>query len=247
MAIPDSLGAALIHLWKGRHWGSPSNFPDHVEKPASWNDMATREKLDFLDTAGLIHWPETEDGMPRFKRYLSTSKGAGRDRYGAGHTAAICQCQRESRLPHAKNPCDCWNASSLHHPIPATLCSTRSADVRLRAVAAEKLGRKWIGIDLSPVAADLVRLRVDKELTDILSSMGPYRYEIIHRTDIPLQTSGTRRSADIKHTLFGKQEGLCNGCREQFPFKNLTVDHIIPRAKGGQDTDSNLQLLCGCV
>ena len=38
--------------------------------------MATREKLDFLDSAGLIHWPKKKGGVPAFKRYLSTSKGA---------------------------------------------------------------------------------------------------------------------------------------------------------------------------
>ncbi len=29
-----------------------------------------------------------------------------------------------------------------------------------------------------------------------------------------------------------------------FPFRNMTIDHVIPTARGGQDIDSNLQLLC---
>lgn len=45
--------------------------------------------------------------------------------------------------------------------------------------------------------------------------------------------------------MYGEQEGLCNGCREQFFIQNLTVDHIIARSVGGTDHLSNLQLLCG--
>lgn len=47
-----------------------------------------------------------------------------------------------------------------------------------------------------------------------------------------------------KHTLFGLQEGKCNGCEVLLPFRNLTIDHIIPRSKGGTDAPDNLQLLC---
>ena len=46
-----------------------------------------------------------------------------------------------------------------------------------------------------------------------------------------------------KHVLFGQQEGRCNGCRSEFPFPVLEVDHIIPRS-GGQDNIENLQQLC---
>ena len=48
-----------------------------------------------------------------------------------------------------------------------------------------------------------------------------------------------------RHTLYGKQEGHCAGCKHHFPFRNLTVDHIVPRSKGGTDHLDNLQLLCG--
>ena len=106
-------------------------------------------------------------------------------------------------------------------------------------VSAESLGREWIGIDLSPVAATLVESRLRDQF-------GIFA-EIHHRTDIP-------RRADLgdlpnyrthRHELFGKQEGHCCGCRMMFPFRNFEIDHVIPRAKGGSDHVDNLQLLCG--
>ena len=48
-----------------------------------------------------------------------------------------------------------------------------------------------------------------------------------------------------KHELLGRQEGVCNGCRIAFLFPNLTIDHVIPRSRGGTDHLENLQLLCG--
>ena len=48
-----------------------------------------------------------------------------------------------------------------------------------------------------------------------------------------------------KHTLYGKQEGVCAGCETHFPFRNFTIDHKTPQAKGGSDHLDNLQLLCG--
>lgn len=45
-----------------------------------------------------------------------------------------------------------------------------------------------------------------------------------------------------KHTLYGRQEGVCTGCLTLFPFRNFTVDHVVPKSRGGSD---HLQLLCG--
>ena len=106
-------------------------------------------------------------------------------------------------------------------------------------IAAEKLGRQWVGIDLSPVAKTLVQRRMAKELGfDSLQAV--YRDDTPKRTDMgllpPYQTH--------KHTLFGMQEGICAGCEVLFPFRNFTIDHIVPRARGGTDHVDNLQLLC---
>ena len=104
-------------------------------------------------------------------------------------------------------------------------------------VAAERLQRHWIGIDISPKAVDLVRVRLENEV-------GMFG-DVIHRTDIPKRSEKLPNYRTHKHTLFGKQEGLCNGCRTQFPFRNMTVDHIVPQSQGGTDHEDNLQLLCG--
>lgn len=70
-------------------------------------------------------------------------------------------------------------------------------------------------------------------------------YDLVHRTDIPRRTDVGKLPPykTHKHTLFGKQEGLCNGGRIPFPFRNFTVDHIVAQSKGGTHHIDNLQLL----
>ena len=108
-------------------------------------------------------------------------------------------------------------------------------------VAAEVHGRHWAGIDISHRAQSLVQSRI-REKVAVLRSFRP-----IARADAPARTDQGKLSnyKTHKHTLFGKQEGMCGGCLTAFPFRNLTVDHIVPRSKGGTDHLDNLQLLCG--
>ena len=108
-------------------------------------------------------------------------------------------------------------------------------------VAAERLNRQWVGIDLSTKAIDLVKLRLDGLLGTL------YRPDMVTaRTDIPRRTDVGKLPPykTPRHTLYGRQEGLCAGCNHHFPFRNLTVDHITQRSKGGTDHLDNLQLLC---
>ena len=106
-------------------------------------------------------------------------------------------------------------------------------------VAADDLGRSWAGIDISSKAAELVVRRIQER-------QGLFR-DITHRTDIPQRTDLGKLPAPQTHKrrLYGQQEGNCGGCDHHFEARNLEVDHIIARAKGGTDHIGNLQLLCG--
>ncbi|RKU20179.1 hypothetical protein C6500_09490 [Candidatus Poribacteria bacterium] len=107
-------------------------------------------------------------------------------------------------------------------------------------VAADRLQRDWIGIDISGKAAELVfeRIKADQGLFQ----------EIIARTDIPKRTDLgdiPRYNAPQNRTrLYGEQEGYCNGCGEHFQMRHLELDHIIAETSGGTDHIENLQLLC---
>lgn len=108
-------------------------------------------------------------------------------------------------------------------------------------VAADRLHRNWIGVDLSSKAGELVcqRIKKDKGLFD----------DVILRTDIPQRTDLGKipfaNSKENKTALYGQQEGYCNGCGEHFEIRNFEVDHIIAKSQGGTDHIDNLQLLCG--
>ncbi len=108
-------------------------------------------------------------------------------------------------------------------------------------IAAQIEHRQWAGIDISSKAAELVKLRMDREL-------GMF-HEGAHRTDIPQRTDLGKlpryNDKENRERLYGQQAGYCAGCQTHFELRNLEVDHIISRNKGGTDHIENLQLLCG--
>ncbi len=108
-------------------------------------------------------------------------------------------------------------------------------------VAADRLQREWIGIDISTKAAELIveRIRDDQGMfEDIIA-----RDDISSRTD--LGHIPRYNAPKNKTQLYGEQAGNCNGCGEHFQTQHLEIDHIIAESVGGTDHIENLQLLCG--
>ena len=201
------------------------------------SNQSVLSRLDMLDKAGLIVF--TSGGTPRLKRYLKANPGEVPPDVWLDIPPVNSQALERTNYPTQKP------LVLLERIIKA---SSNEGDMVLdpfcgcatTCIAAEKLGRQWAGIDLSSTAAELVRVRMERETN-------PFdQFNAIVRTDIPQRTDVGKLPPykTHKHTLYGKQEGKCAGCGHHFPFQNFTVDHIVAKSKGGTDHIENLQLLC---
>ena len=106
-------------------------------------------------------------------------------------------------------------------------------------VAAQQLGRRWIGIDIEKNVVQILinRLSDDAGLfKDFVATD-----QIPKRSDLKVVLP----SESVKQRLYKQQEGKCNACRDDFKIWNLEIDHIVPKSKGGGDYYENYQLLCG--
>ncbi len=45
--------------------------------------------------------------------------------------------------------------------------------------------------------------------------------------------------------IFRRDGGICQYCSGQFPRDELTIDHVVPRSKGGKSTWDNVVCCCG--
>jgi site-specific DNA-methyltransferase (adenine-specific) len=105
-------------------------------------------------------------------------------------------------------------------------------------VAAQQLGRKWIGID---IAENVVNILVERLSNDAGMFKDFINTDIIpQRTDVQIE----KPSISAKERLFKTQDKKCNGCGVEFDIWNLEIDHIVPSSKGGGDYYENYQLLC---
>ena len=201
----------------------------------------SKETMAKLDAEGLIWYPDSFDKRPRRKRYLRNMPERLVDNVWTDIRPIAAHAKERVGYPTQKP------LALLERIIKA---SSNEGDVVLdpfcgcatACVAADKLGRRWVGIDLSPKAAELVNVRLKEYMGDLF-----HNRLVTPRTDIPQRTDvhAPKNYRQHKHVLYGQQEGRCNGCRMDFPFKIFTVDHVVPRKRGGTHHIDNLQLLCG--
>ena len=207
-----------VNPYRGRYWAySKANLS------AFWNE----DRLVHRETGmpRLMHFSEEMPGVPLQDLWDDIPPVLGNERVGYPTQKPLTLLERIIK------------ASSNEGDIvldPFCGCATA-------CVAADKLGRKWVGIDISPKAVELVNMR----LQQAMGSLFHHGY-VTARTDIPRRTDieAPIPYRQNKHVLFGQQEGMCNGCRTEFPFRIFEVDHIIPQSRGGTDHLENLQLLC---
>lgn len=156
---------------KGRHWAIPGFVGEMVA------GLATQDALDALDAAGRLHWPKRLGGIPMLKRYLDESTGI----------------PAQDVITDVK-PLNNVAAERLGYPTQKPLAlldrfiraSSNPGDVVLDPFcgcgttidAAARAGRQWVGIDISFIAVDLIRNRLE----DVF---GPSIAHAYHVTGIP--------------------------------------------------------------
>lgn len=58
------------------------------------------------------------------------------------------------------------------------------------------------------------------------------------------RTHNSKRRKRRRRRIFERDGYRCAGCGGVFPAKKLTLDHIVPAAKGGSNRIENLQTMC---
>jgi len=209
-------------------------------------------------------YPPSQKTLKRWSKYAD-AEGFVSNKHFAGSKTTIIDTTDESKGFNIKQgiPRDVWDIphltgstkekvgyrtqkplALLHRIIKA---SSNEGDIVLdpfcgcatTCVAAQQLGRKWIGIDIEPSAHLLVdRLSDDANMfKDFVNVKKPPQ-----RSDVII-VSPTKK--EIREQLYKEQNKLCNGCTNEYFLKDMETDHIIPKAKGGGDYYENYQLLCG--
>ncbi len=52
------------------------------------------------------------------------------------------------------------------------------------------------------------------------------------------------RKAEIKRIVLGKTDGVCARCGKDVPLEKVTIEHFVPKYRGGEDDERNLLPLC---
>ena len=135
--------------------------------------VTTPDNLDKYESEKRVHWPDRVGGMPRLKYYLDDSPGTPVNDFW--HDIPLIPSQSPEALGYPTQKPE----ALLERIISA---SSNEGDVVLdpfcgcgTAVAvAERLNRKWIGIDVTHLAISLMRSRLRDSFGDDLSD-----YEVI--------------------------------------------------------------------
>jgi site-specific DNA-methyltransferase (adenine-specific) len=234
----------------GRHWSVPrtGDYAAWIDKnliPGYLAESSLVARLALLDDAGMIVL--TSRGTPRLKRYLAASQGRVPADVWTDIPPVNSQAKERTGYPTQK-PLALLERIIKASSNPGDMVLDPFCGCATACVAAEKLGRQWTGIDISPKAVELVHARLAEPPPLGIGSLFHNRL-VSPRDDIPIRDDlGPLPAYNCTHnrqTLYGQQGGHCAGCAEHFMPRHLTVDHIIAKSKGGTDHLENLQLLCG--
>ncbi len=252
----------------GRHWSIPKRIVNALVGERQAEQMSIVDRLELLYKNGYIVF--SKNNIPRFKSYLDDLEGAPVQEIWTDINPISSQSKERVGYPTQK-PLSLLEriikASSKKGDLildPFCGCATT-------CIASEKLGRQWIGVDWNPQSFYMIYYRA--YLMDILGTEhAPTLFgNLIQETNMPQRTDISSQDLEkiqkeyqskqeikktkkvkmsledkqiAKELLYEEQTGMCNGCDVYMRSVELTIDHITPQSKQGDDDLDNLQLLC---
>ncbi|HWR66406.1 MAG TPA: DNA methyltransferase, partial [Bellilinea sp.] len=142
----------------GRHWAVPNAALQQVVPDIDLSKISTQQKLDLLDTHGLIYWP-TKGEVPQQKRYLSESNGVSIQDIISDILPISSQAAERLGYPTQK-PLALLERIILASSNPGDLILDPFSGCGTAISAAQKLDRHWIGIDITHLAIAMHKSRL---------------------------------------------------------------------------------------
>ena len=201
----------------GRHWAVPIATLQRTFSDVDLSDLSTQEKLDLLNQAGLVYWPE-RGSIPRQKRYLE--EGSGVPIQDIINDIPPIGAHAKERLGYPTQKPEALleriiEASSNEGGVvldPFCGCGTAIA-------AAQKLNRQWMGIDITHLAVALMKNRL-KTAFEILPGQD---YRVVGE---PVDVGGARALAEQD--------------RYQFEFWAMSLLEAFPREQKKRGADQGV-------
>ncbi|MEY3219965.1 MAG: hypothetical protein RIT27_1322 [Pseudomonadota bacterium] len=222
---------------KGRHWAIPNNLKNIFEIPENLNLL---EILDFLDEKGVIIHAKNKGSLPSYKNYSSLSKGK-------------IQQSIIDDIPPIKGK------EAIGYPTQKPealleriiLCASNEDDVILdpfvgggtTVAVADKLKRKWIGIDQSVQAIKVSEMRLQKQ-QDLLSKpfivqLHKYDYDTLRYKDaFEFESWIIQQLGGTSNTKQRSDFGIDGKTKDGIPIQVKRSDNI------GRNVIDNFQSAC---
>ncbi len=165
-----------------RSSGQPWRGTDPNQRGNHWK--YTVEQLDILDRDGRIYWPQKQDGVPGYKRYLDEMPGVPLQSIWTDISPIAAQSGQNADYATQKPE------GLLERVIKASsnegdLVADFFVGSGTTAAVAHKLGRRWIGCDLGRFAVHTTRKRL-LELGATFDVLNLGKYERSHWQGVTL-------------------------------------------------------------
>ena len=198
----------------GRHWAVPTAVISRLGLNGTFDSLSVQGKLDRLDALGLIYWPP-KGRVPQFKRYLELDRGVRIQDMVTDIAPISSQAQERLGYPTQKP------IALLERILKA---SSNEGDVVLDPFcgcgttvhAAQKLGRRWVGIDITHLAIGLVKRR-------LIDAFPQAQFDVL---GVPKDLGGARE--------------LASADKHQFQFWALSMVEAQPFKGGRKGADGGV-------